>query len=117
MAHAPLHEHGEPVVDLIESDLAPAAEFPADAQVLEHGERRKQLSPLGHEGDSLRHDLAGREEKEVVAGEARTTFDAPGLGTSALRNDDFPAPLAPMIDTISPSPTVRSTSRTAWKAS
>ena len=95
MAAAPLLEHREPLVHLIVADLALAAELPADAQVFEHGKRRKELAALGDERDPLGDDVAGRERGKVVAVEARQAGHAAGLAHERLEEGRFARAVGP----------------------
>ncbi len=86
---APLLEHREEAEHILQADLPPPADLPAEMQVLFDGQRRKQPAPLGHERDAHRHDLRRAVACEILAFVADGALDAVGLPDDGLEQRRF----------------------------
>ena len=87
----------------------------AEQQVLAHRQLAEDAAPFRHQRDAGLDDLVRRQAAEVAAAE-RDRARRARCGTRpaiALSSVLLPAPLAPRMTTISPRPTLRSTSASA----
>ena len=96
---------------------ARATDVATDDDVLLDGQRREDAPTLRHQRDAVeRHDC----EPASIAIETPSKRMSPRIGctspTIAFSSVDLPAPLAPMIDTVSASATCRSMPNSAWKS-
>jgi hypothetical protein len=92
---------------------ARAAEHRRGAQVLEHRQARERLDDLEGAGDAEAADAVGREAVDAPAGEGDRPVLGRALPAIRLKSVVLPAPLAPMMPTVSPASTANETPESA----
>ena len=111
-------EQREQVVDLAHASHGPPGARCAPTRRFSSTVRLgKMRRPSGHEGDPGRDATVGSQPADRLAVEADLARRAAAAGPpTAASSVDLPAPLAPMIATVSPSSTSSETSKSAWKS-
>ena len=96
-------EQGEDLLDVLRRTSAPLAGHRTHLQVLEHGHAREDAPALGRLADAEIDDVVGGEPGDVAALVDDPARAPPcGLPQMVISRVDLPAPLAPMMVTISP---------------